>query len=504
MKIITAKQSRFLDQETMKREPISSLDLMERAGHLLYQKIEERFGIEKNYFIFCGNGNNGGDGLVIARKLVEKGAKVMVFIDKKATHRSAENKKNIERIKNLKIQLFDFLELNEISKSISSPVIIDALFGVGLNRPLENTWADRIREINALSGEKVAIDLPSGLIADSLIGKSSAVFKADVTYTIGQPKITFLLPETGVFVGHLEVVDIGLNLKVLDELETPFFYINQNFVRKNYHIRNRFSHKGTYGHALIIAGSYGKIGAGVLTTKAVLKSGAGLVTTYLPKCGYEILQSTVPEAMCLTDEHEYKITSFPEVENYNSIGIGTGLGTDEDTQKAFFEWLKNTDLKNKKLVVDADALNILSKNKSMLNYLPPNTIITPHPKEFERLVGSFNDSFERLELAKNLAKNYQLVVILKDAVTSIISPTGHVYFNSNGNAGLATGGSGDTLTGIVVGLLAQGYTPLVASQLGVWLHGKSADLAMNEESMESFIASQINHYLGKAFLSLTK
>ncbi|MXV38417.1 NAD(P)H-hydrate dehydratase [Flavobacteriaceae bacterium Ap0902] len=504
MKIISATQSKSLDQETMKSEPITSIDLMERAGHLLYEKIYEKFGLDKTYIILCGNGNNGGDGLVIARKLYESDCKVLVFIDKDTTHKSPENLQNLKRLKNLNIKTFDFSELKEVSENHSNLVTIDALFGIGLNRPLEQPWAERISEINEIVGEKVAIDLPSGLMADDMMADSNKIFRSDITYTIGQPKLSFFLPETGNFIGNIEVIDIQQNQYYLEKLDSNYFYVDQFLVQKIYKPRKRFSHKGTYGHALIIAGSYGKIGASVLTTKVTLKAGAGLVTSYIPRCGYEIMQSSVPEAMCLTDKDENYISSFPNIENYKSIGIGPGLGTDAITKNAFYQWLKNSDFHNKSLVLDADALNLMSQDKSLLQYLSQNAILTPHPKEFERLVGSSKNSLDRLKLAQDFAHQNQMIIVLKDAVTVIISPDAKVYFNSTGNAALATGGSGDTLTGIITGLLSQGYSSIQACQLGVWLHGKSADLALTNESMESFIASQITDYLSTAFKSISK
>ncbi|MGI9527125.1 MAG: NAD(P)H-hydrate dehydratase [Weeksellaceae bacterium] len=502
MKIISAKQSKSLDQETMNKEPISSIDLMERAGLLLFDKIFDRFGKKVTYLILCGNGNNGGDGLVIARKLLEADCVTFVFIDKNSTQKSSDNLRNLQKLEGLNIEIFDFSELNKFTEKNKNHVIIDALFGVGLNRPLENPWAQIILLINETVGEKVAIDLPSGLLADDIQIASNSIFKADITYTIGQPKLSFFLPEIVDFIGKIEVIDIQLNQTYLNQLESNYYYLDYSMVQKHYKPRKRFSHKGTYGHALMIAGSYGKIGASVLATNAALKAGAGLVSVYIPSCGYEIIQSIIPEAMCLTDDNEHCITTFPNIESYNSVGLGPGLGTDKITKLAFYHWLQNTDFEHKSLVLDADALNMLGQDKDQLQYLPKNTILTPHPKEFERLAGSCKNSLERLKLAQDFAQQYHVIIVLKDAVSAIISPNKQVYFNSTGNAGLATGGSGDTLTGIITGLLAQGYSPLIASKLGVWLHGKSADLALEKESMESFTASQITQYLGQAFQSL--
>ncbi|MCT7904076.1 Nicotinamide nucleotide repair protein [Candidatus Ornithobacterium hominis] len=498
MKIISANQIRALDKVTMKNKNISSIELMEHAGQKLYTEIYKKHAAAKTFAICCGNGNNGGDGLVLARLLHQQGCKVIIFCSSRKEKKSDENLKNFLRLEKLGVPILRFEEI----KPIKDVIWVDALFGTGLNQSLAGKWREIVNKINNLEGKKIAIDVPSGLMADKIGATEDVVFQADETLTIGQPKLTFFFHETGKYVGDFKIIDIGLDENYLNFLPSDFYFSSTKEIKKIYSPRERFSHKGTYGHALIIAGSYGKIGAAVLSTQAALRAGAGLVSNFTPRCGYDILQISAPEAMTLTDVNQNFLTQFPAVENFKSIGVGPGLGQEKTTQRAFFGWLEQTNFEKKNLILDADALNFLSLKKNYLKFLPSNSILTPHPKEFERLAGKTTNSLERINLAREFAQELNIILVLKDAYTAVISPSGEVFFNSTGNSALSTGGSGDVLTGIITGLCAQGYSTLVASKLGVWLHGKTPTLARSKASEESFTASTILAYLGLAFNQL--
>ncbi|QSW89708.1 NAD(P)H-hydrate dehydratase [Flavobacterium endoglycinae] len=280
-------------------------------------------------------------------------------------------------------------------------------------------------------------------------------------------------------------------------MKSPYL-INKEEILKLYKPIDCKAHKGTQGHAVIIAGSYGKIGAGVLASKSCLKSGCGLVTTFIPKCGYQILQTSIPEVMTVTDENTNFITNINLPLIPQAIGIGPGIGKELGTQKALFEFLR---INKAPLVLDADALNIISENISWLELVPEDTILTPHPKELERLIGKWNSESEKFQKTIAFSEKYKVIVVMKGAPTFIINKTS-VYENTSGNAALATAGSGDVLTGILTSLLAQGYEPKYASKMGVYLHGLTADLALPKTGYESFTASTIIKYLGKAFLEL--
>src|SRR5690606_6112358 len=281
--------------------------------------------------------------------------------------------------------------------------------------------------------------------------------------------------------------------------DSPFEYFSLDQVPHFHFTRSMFSHKYHYGNVLVVGGSYGKIGAALLTTKAVLRAGGGLVTTYLPKCGYEILQTSLPEAMVMTDFSEDKITAFPNVERFDTIAIGPGIGTDEKTALAFEQFLNENDLKEKKIIIDADGINLLSKHPDLIQKLPGHTILSPHDGELERLVGSWSDSFEKIKKASEFVKKHKLILISKGAYTQTYLPNGRIYFNSTGNAGMATAGSGDVLTGIIAGHLGKGFNPEAAALFGVFLHGFAGDEAVSQLGRESLISSDILNFLPASF-----
>jgi NAD(P)H-hydrate epimerase len=353
--------------------------------------------------------------------------------------------------------------------------------------------------LNDASATIVAIDIPSGLMADS--PSPGPVVKADFTVSFQLPKLAFFLPQCHAFVGRWFLVDIGLNKDFIKQVVASHFQVTKKDSRKILRRRSTFGHKGNFGHALLVAGSYGKMGAAVLASRGALRAGLGLLTTHIPRCGYDILQSSVPEAMTTVDSHQDVVSGIPLSARYNTIAIGPGLGTSPETVNAFRSLLEQF---GKPMVIDADGLNILSENRECMHLVAPGSILTPHPGEFERLVGNWKDDFERLEKQKQLAHELKSVVVLKGAFTSIATPDGKVFFNSTGNPGMATGGSGDVLTGILAGFMAQGYEALHAALLGVYLHGLAGDLAAVDKGVNSLIASDIVNFLPSAFLSLRR
>ena len=482
-----------MDACTIQREPIASIDLMERACRAFAGWFVEHFDATKKIGIVCGTGNNGGDGLGIARMLKDWGYPVKVWIIRGLVPESEDFRINASRLEG-KIEKIDVVKESAEKLFDDRDVIIDAIFGTGLSRAPEGIYAHVIEQINQADTVRVAVDIPSGLSAD--IPSAGAIIRAHHTISFQFPKLVFLLPHYHLYVGQWTTIDIGLCKDCLRQIDTSHFYLTQKDARKIVKTRSMFDHKGMYGHALLIAGSLGKMGAAVLASKAAMRSGLGLLTTHVPGSGYSILQSTVPEAMVSIDEHEKMFTAAAGVEQYAAVGIGPGIGTDKETVKAFTSLLKNF---GRSMVIDADGLNILSGNRELLHLIPEGSILTPHPKEFERIAGVWSDDFERLEKQKKLAQQLKSVIVLKGANSSIASPDGTVYFNSTGNPGMATGGSGDVLTGMLTGLLAQSYNAIQASVLGVYLHGLSGDLGAWEKGMESLIASDIIDFLPAAF-----
>ena len=499
MKIFTVENIRLADQYTIKNESISSVQLMERASSLCTEWIFSNCKIHTKFAIFCGNGNNGGDGFAIARMLYLKGFDVDVFISKEHSKFSDDALINLKRLKDISgISLRDFNETSKYNFD-EKTVIIDALFGTGLSRNPEGIFKEVIEVLNSKSNPKISIDIPSGLFADQMNDENSTIFKADYTLTFQFWKKAFLHPETSIFAGKVIVLDINLAQEFIENTPTDDFVIDDESIQNIFKIRQDFAHKGTYGKSIIVGGSYGKIGAVVLATKSALKTGSGLTFVLAPNCGYEILQTSVPEAMFM-DGGEKFINQIEEVEN-TVYGIGPGLGKEKETEKAVLEFLKNHQAP---LILDADALNIISKDKNYLKLIPKKSIITPHPKEFERLFGKTENSFKRLNLAKTKAKELEIYIVLKDHHTQVATPEGKVFYNITGNSGLAKGGSGDILTGIITSLLAQKYSAQEAVILGVWLHGKAADFAAEKYSKEAMQPTDVINELGNVFLYLNK
>ena len=498
LKILSAQQIKALDAYTIEQAAIESIDLMERACRTFLNWYVEKFDERLRTGIVCGTGNNGGDGLGVARMLIERGYPVTVWIVRGDTAPSGDFNINLESAKTSSVRIFEILNKEQTDNFFGEiDVLIDALFGSGLSRPLTGLHQWIIETMNNAPVKRVAIDIPSGLMADKV--SIGTVFKADYTISFQLPKLAFFLPQNHPFVGEWCLVDIGLNKNFIRESETKFYYIAGKGPRHVLKQRSKFDHKGTFGHALLMVGSLGKMGAAVLSSRAAVRSGLGLLTVHIPRCGNIIMQTSVPEAMVSLDRNEEMLTSPPSLEHFTTVGVGPGLGTSYDTVKALQYVLEHF---RQPMVIDADALNIISENRELLQLIPPGTILTPHPKEFERLAGKSHDDYHRLEKLRSLAMQLQSVVVLKGAFTAIAAPDGSIYFNGTGNPGMATGGTGDVLTGILTGLLAQKYEPLQAAQVGVYLHGLSGDLAVPELGVNSLIASDIIDFLPSAFLKL--
>lgn len=499
MKILSAPQIRAADAYTIEHEPIRSVLLMERAAAECAGWMVHTFGENPPpFYIFCGMGNNGGDGLVIARLLKEHGFSVQAWLvhhSDKASEDNLANQPHYPELQHIH-SLADFPPIEQTG------VIVDAIFGTGLSRPVEGWVAGILHKINDQHNRHtiVSIDIPSGLMADHS-SRHAPCIHARYTLSFQFYKLAFMLPENTDKAGEVVILQIGLHPDYIAQAQTRFHVVDKNIIHTIYQPRDSFAHKGTYGHSLIIAGSYGKMGAAVLSTRACLRTGAGLVTAHIPRCGYNILQTSVPEAMCETEDTEHIVTRFHESvkDNYAVISIGPGIGTESATAKALEKLLSQYE---KPMVLDADALNIISTYPFLLHKVPHSSILTPHPKEFERLFGAAEDHFARLELLSAKAQELQLYILLKGRFSAMACPDGSVYFNPTGNPGMATAGSGDVLTGILTGLLSQGYTPKAALLLGAWLHGLAGDLAADDISEESLIAEDIVNYLGQAWLSV--
>lgn len=494
MKIFNVAQIKNWDSYTISHEPIDSINLMERAGSACVDWLIENMNTKSCFRIFCGKGNNGGDGLVIARHLFEMKINISVYILYSEKPGSFEFETNLHRLQNTSVAINFCKTKEDFPQLVKTDIIVDALFGTGLNKKLTGFYSELVHHINSLGCEIVSIDVPSGLfIEKSSLGNE--IIRANATLTFQNQKLAFLIPENAAFIGKVFLLDIGLSKEYEDKEKSLLEWIDQEMINHIYQPRNQFSNKGDFGFASIVAGSYGMMGAAVLSAKSCLRSGVGKLTIYTCEAGYEIIQTAVPEAMCRT-AGKYFIEELGDITKFNVIGIGPGIGK-YPTHKNVLEKLFKSFAKP--VVIDADALNILSENKSLYSSIPANSILTPHPKEFERLFGDAANDFDRIDVALSKARELQLFIILKGHFTFIAAPDGKGYFNSTGNPGMATAGSGDVLTGIITGLLAQKYSPLNAGLLGVYLHGLAGDIAAGNLSEESLIAGDIIDYLGEGF-----
>ena len=504
MKLFSKEQIYEGDKLTTERQNISSTDLMERAGLQIFNWLHTRMqGAQVPIHVFCGIGNNGGDGLVLARHLVTHGYNVTTYIINCSDKRSKDFLINYDRIKNVSKDWPRMLSCNADFAEIiieEKDIIVDAVFGIGLNRP-PNDWVQELfQKFKASKAFTLAIDVPSGLNTDKPVEDENAVVHANYALSFQSPKLVFFLPETAKYTIEWEVLDIGIDRDYLMQTETEAELISKYEVLPLYKPREKFAHKGDFGHAMVIGGSYGKMGAVNLASKAALSAGAGLVTAYIPKCGYHSMQTALPEVMVVTDKNETEITTINFEIKPTVIGIGVALGTSDQTANAFEAFLKNN---KTPLVIDADALNLLSEKKTLLKLLPEETVLTPHPKELERLIGKWSNDFEKLEKVKTFSKKYNVIVLIKGA-HSITVYKDKLHVNTTGNPGMATAGCGDVLTGIITGLIAQSYAPLAATIFGVYLHGKAADIALENYGYQSLIASHITETLGEAYLDLFK
>lgn len=499
MYILTAAQIRQWDHYTIQKRGINAADLMEAAATECFRWLVARDFPEPSFTIYCGKGNNGGDGLALARLLTTRGWKTTVCILESGYPGTEDFQTNLMRLHETPAGISFIQQEGSIHPVPENDIVIDALFGLGLNRPLEGIAAQLVRHINSAPNEVLAIDIPSGMFADkSSVGNE--MIRANHTLSFQIPKLAFLVPENAAYTGRVNMLDIGLIPAFLQNLAVTYEMLTPLLVKDIYKPRDRYGHKGTYGHAALIAGSGSMMGAAVLAAKACMRSGAGKLTCYIPDGGYNILQIAVPEAIIQRSGGE-AVEPFTPAGEYNAIGIGPGLGRHDSNSLLLARVFE----KGNPLVIDADALNTLAEQGTpLLHKIPPFSILTPHLKEFERLFGKTKNDFDRLEMAKTRAAELNVIILLKGHHSFVAMPGGKAYFNATGNPGMATAGSGDVLTGILTGLLAQGYTPEKAALLGVYLHGLAGDIAASRKSQEAMIASDITEHIGEAFLQLIK
>lgn len=499
MKIFSAAQINAWDEYTIREEPISSIDLMERAANGCVDWIQKVYPSQLSFSIFCGKGNNGGDGLAIARLLAENGKNIQLHILEFGFPGTVDFQQNLARLHqypNIQIQYIQ--QANQIYSIKQDVIIIDALFGAGLNRKLEGLSVELVHHINQSNNIILSIDIPSGLFCDQT-SKNNPFVKATHTLSFSN-KLAFYIPENVSAIGELHLIDIHLHPSFYHYTDSAYETLEMDAIVSLIRKRNRFTHKGNFGHGLLMAGSKGKMGAALLAAQAALRTGIGLLTCHIPACGSGLMQATIPESMVSSDESEYEISSFPNmIDSFSAVGIGPGIGQSDKTGELLKKLLVSY---QKPIVIDADALNILAKSPSLLTTLPPHSILTPHPGEFKRLFGETSNDFELIEKAIYQSKELNVFILLKGHHSLIACPSGTHFFNTTGNAGMARGGAGDALTGILTALLAQGYSSEDALKVGVYLHGLAGDFAASESTKQGMTITDLIASMGKAWKQL--
>lgn len=496
IKIYTTDERRGVDAYTIQQQGISSLELMERAGQQCAYWIMSRYTRSHPVYIFCGKGNNGGDGWVVARYLAREDYRVTVYHLFSPEHFSDDARCNYQRVANM-----PNVAIHYITGSLQLPlfdhhdIIVDALLGSGLNQPVGGLMADIIGYLNSAEAIRIAIDIPSGLPGEEALPANAIAFNAHYTLTFQFPYLNFLFAESYSYVGQWFLLDIGL----LTSRPTPFSLVEARDI--GFKNRLPFTYKNEWGHALLLAGSKGMMGAAVLATASCLRTGCGLVTAHVPAHGGAIVHSSIPEAIVSYDPHNEVLTTLPDIKKYAAMGIGPGMGTHAATQQMLKTLLKTSTLP---MVIDADALNILALHPDWLQLLRPYSILTPHPGEFDRMFGKSVNSWQRFNKLRDIAQKYGVIIVLKGRYTTIAMPDGSCYFNTTGNPGMATAGSGDVLTGMILSLLSQGYTPEQAALYAVYLHGLAGDIASQQQGIEALVASDIIKSIGKAFEHIRK
>lgn len=501
MKIFPTTSIKQLDAYTIENEPIASIDLMERAARALAGAISERWGADTPLTVFAGPGNNGGDALAMSRLLALKGYKPEVYLFNTKGSLSPDCEANKKRLADV-----PGVDFHEVTTQFVPPVltadhvVVDGLFGSGLNKALSGGFAAVVKYINASQAKVVAIDIPSGLMGeDNTYNVSTNIVRANLTLSLQLPKLAFLFAENEPYVGEWQLLDIGLSEDAMEEMETDYYLLENEDMPYLLKPRAKFAHKGNFGRALLIAGSQGMAGASVLAARACLRSGVGLLTVHVPFCNNFIVQTSVPEAMTELDVSDTCFASPADTDDYQAVGVGPGLGQAEETEAALLEQI---DTCQTPMVLDADALNLLGEKRSHLGRLPKGSILTPHPKELERLVGKCQNSYERLTKARELARTAGVHIVLKGAYSAIITPKGKCYFNITGNPGMATAGSGDVLTGILLALLAQGYDAETAACLGTYVHGLAGDIACKKHGAIGMTSGDVVNSLPLAWKML--
>jgi ADP-dependent NAD(P)H-hydrate dehydratase / NAD(P)H-hydrate epimerase len=510
MRLVTAKEMRALDQYAINMVGIPGVALMELAGNGTAKAIMERWPVENTAFlIVAGKGNNGGDGYVIARHLFNQGAEVNIILIGSEKSISGDALINLKSAKALKIPIFEINSTADIvyleEMFLASDIIVDAIFGTGLDRDVTGVEREIVSAINASAAIVISVDIPSGLNSDTGAVMGSEAIYADLTVTFGFCKIGHYTSPGFEYCGEIVLVDISI--PPISHGKATCFLLTEDWVKTYLPERPRGGHKGTFGHVLIIAGSRGKVGAAIMSSEAAISMGSGLVTVVAPSDILNILMNRLTEAMCepLSLEDQPNSDDIKRIltltENRNVIVFGPGIPKNEGMFQLLKALIEESPIP---IVIDADGLNLLAKDPSILKNAKRPVILTPHPGEMAKITGMDKEKIQsnRIPVAVEFAKEYNVFILLKGARSILVSPKGRVAINPTGNPGMGTGGTGDILTGMVASIIAQNMSIFEATSVALFLHGRSGDLAAQEKGEYSLRAMDLIKYLPTAFYSL--
>lgn len=502
MKIFSNDDIRAIDRLTIERGT-SATDLIERVAEGVTDEIVARFPASRPTAVFAGPGNNGADALAVAARLAAQGFLPDIYLFNIGGDKLSEEC----RFYRDAVKALPNVRLIEVTGAFTLPdmdrrwLVIDGLFGSGLREGLTGGFKTLVQFINDSGASVVAIDVPSGMFCDWNKGSINRnIIHANLTIAIQFPRLAFLMKENQELVGEWKTIDIGLDPEAIRHTQATFQLVDMGGIRKLLKPRKPFCSKADLGHALLVAGSYGMMGAAQFAAKGAMRSGLGKLTVHSASWGYEVMQTTVPEAMFSPDTNDNVVTAIPTGRRYSAIAIGPGIGTSEPTIQALENFLKSA---TEPLILDADALNCIAQRRQLLDLVPDHSILTPHAGEFDRLFGSWATDEERLLRAIKAAEDYNIIILLKGRYTALIRPDGKVYFNSSGTPALATAGSGDVLTGIILSLMAQGHKPEIAAITAAFIHGLAGQIAAEQNGIYGTTASDIARAVGPAIMRLT-
>lgn len=504
MKIFTTQDIRGIERMTMEKQGISSLELMERAASAIACELISRWTPARKFIFFAGSGNNGGDALAVARILVEQGYKVEAFLfNIGGDHLTRECETNRDRL--MELGRVDFTEINKGNFNppyiADDDIVVDGLFGSGLREPLTGGFKAMVRYINENSKTIVSIDVPSGLFGEwNSENDRNNIVRATLTLAIGFPRLSFYFAENAEFVGEVKVLDIDFDHETVAKTKTHMYYVEESNISRVINHRKPYCNKFDFGRLLLVAGSYGMMGAAIMAARAALRTGCGTVTVHAPRCGMTIMQTAVPEAMFAADKQEIVTSDITLRFRYSAIGLGPGIGSNKLTIDALERFLINA---KEPCVLDADALNCIRERPTLLNTLPVKSILTPHAGEFDRLFGEYYSEETRLRKAIEVTRLYNVIIVLKGRHSTVVRPDGQLSINIAGNPGMATAGSGDVLTGMIASLLAQGYSPEISAVAGAYLHAKAGDIARKAKGAAGMLASDIIEAIPEALRPFT-